>query len=176
MPELREDIKTAFERMATKFGAKRAARNLERRLLPGEVVVEMQSGAYGGGTGLAVLTNKRFLIVRDDFTKQKFEDFPLDRIASVAWSSGALGGLTVSSVSNKVVVRTMDLVAGEQFADRLRSASRGSSCPSTTDAGAHDVGPDHALRLLSKLGELHEAGVLTDDEFGIKKAELLKRL
>jgi Bacterial PH domain len=39
-----------------------------------------------------VLTTQRLLVIRDDFTKQKVEDFPLAQIASVAWSSGTLGG------------------------------------------------------------------------------------
>jgi len=53
--------------------------------------------------------------------------------------------------------------------------------PPPLDATRHWSGtPDHsapdALDQLRKLGELRDAGVLTDDEFNAKKAELLGRI
>lgn len=41
--------------------------------------------------------------------------------------------------------------------------------------GAQDDGLA-ALQALKELGELHAAGVLTDAEFAVKKAELLRRV
>lgn len=50
-----------------------------------------------------------------------------------------------------------------------------------TDAGADDAETDEdsahaALAALRELGELHAAGVITDREFALKKAELLRRV
>lgn len=46
----------------------------------------------------------------------------------------------------------------------------------TTSAPAAPAPADGPLDQLKKLGELHAAGVLTDDEFNAKKAELLNRM
>jgi hypothetical protein len=52
--------------------------------------------------------------------------------------------------------------------------------PSVTDSVSHPSRPQEkspaALDQLQKLAELHQAGILTDDEFDTKKAELLSRL
>ena len=46
----------------------------------------------------------------------------------------------------------------------------------TTAPAAAGVSPDEVVALLDKLGDLKAKGVLTDEEFSAKKAELLKKL
>jgi hypothetical protein len=41
---------------------------------------------------------------------------------------------------------------------------------------AAGVKPDEVMATLEKLGELKAKGILTEDEFSAKKAELLKKL
>ena len=43
-------------------------------------------------------------------------------------------------------------------------------------ATADNVSPDDVITLLEKLGQLHSAGVLTDEEFNAKKQSLLSRI
>ena len=43
-------------------------------------------------------------------------------------------------------------------------------------AAAAAVKPDEVMATIEKLGELKAKGILTDDEFNSKKAELLKKL
>ena len=50
------------------------------------------------------------------------------------------------------------------------------AAPSTTAPAAAGVSPDEVVALLDKLGDLKAKGVLTDEEFSAKKAELLKKL
>ena len=45
-----------------------------------------------------------------------------------------------------------------------------------SDVRAGQSGSEEVMQALAKLGELHEAGVLTDEEFATKKAELLARI
>ena len=55
--------------------------------------------------------------------------------------------------------------------------------PATAEVGARAAGgaapatpPPDTVDLLHKLGDLRDAGVLTEDEFAAKKAELLRRI
>ena len=44
------------------------------------------------------------------------------------------------------------------------------------DAGASQQSPDEILKTLERIAELHQKGILSDDEFKSKKADLLSRL
>lgn len=61
-----------------------------------------------------------------------------------------------------MAVARMRLTSGGERAPR--------GCCSSVAAG------DDLIERISRLGELHEAGILTDAEFAARKAELLRRL
>ncbi len=52
----------------------------------------------------------------------------------------------------------------------MQSALQGGATP------AAGVRPEDVMATLEKLGELKAKGILTEDEFNAKKAELLKKL
>jgi hypothetical protein len=60
----------------------------------------------------------------------------------------------------------------------MQSALQGSAPAAGAAAAAAPVGvkPEDVMATLEKLGELKSKGILTDDEFNAKKAELLKNL
>lgn len=62
-----------------------------------------------------------------------------------------------------------------EMAGRAALMSAGASAASATAAPAAAQAPD-ALDQLKKLADLHSAGVLTDEEFATKKADLLDRM
>ena len=86
--DLRPDIAAAKERMRVKFGGGREIKRLTEHLWEGETVDQMTTGAYGKGTGLVVLTDRRLLFVQDGVMSKTSEDFPMDKVSSVQWSSG----------------------------------------------------------------------------------------
>jgi PH (Pleckstrin Homology) domain-containing protein/putative oligomerization/nucleic acid binding protein len=136
----------------------------------------MAGGTYGPGIGLVVLTDRRLLFVKDGMTRQVTEDFPLDKVSSVQWSAGlAVGTLTIFASGNKAEIRSMNKKDGKQVADaardRLNNKAPQPAAPTAPPAGGTDV-----YEQLRKLGELHDAGILTPDEFNTKKQELLNRL
>jgi hypothetical protein len=64
---------------------------------------------------------------------------------------------------------------GEQ--ERRAEAAQSQPPPAPTpsaDVSAGSTDPAAQLELLAQLGELRKAGVLTEDEFATKKAEILK--
>lgn len=64
--------------------------------------------------------------------------------------------------------------AGNTHASDQHSDSTPNSSPNVTSQSS--AAADEIIALISKLKQLHEAGVLTDDEFGKKKMELLERI
>jgi membrane protease subunit (stomatin/prohibitin family) len=59
---------------------------------------------------------------------------------------------------------------GQVMAQQLNQGLQGGA------AAAGGVKPDDVMATIEKLGELKAKGVLTDEEFAAKKAELLKKL
>ncbi|TCO50744.1 PH domain-containing protein [Actinocrispum wychmicini] len=177
---LRPDVQAAKDRMQAKLGAGREIKRLVDYLWEGEQVELMASGTYGPGVGLVVLTDRRLLFLKDGVMRQVTEDFPLDKVSSVQWSAGlALGSFTIFASGNKAEIKSINKKDGKQIADaaRERLANRAHPNPSTPPAvtAVHGSTGD-VYEQLRKLGELHEAGVLTADEFNTKKQELLNRL
>ena len=64
------------------------------------------------------------------------------------------------------------------LAQNMQSALQGGAAAGAGAAAAAPAGvkPEDVMATLEKLGELKAKGILTDDEFNTKKAELLKKL
>jgi hypothetical protein len=179
--DLRPDIAAAQARMQSKIGAKREIRRLIEYLWEGERVDYLASGQYGPGTGIVALTDRRLLFVKDGMMSKSTEDFPLEKIASVQWSSGMIfGTLIVFASGNKAEIKQMDKKDGKQIADALRDRISPGQTPATpavpvsppsASAGGQDV-----YAQLEQLAQLRERGVITDTEFEAKKVELLSRI
>jgi len=67
---------------------------------------------------------------------------------------------------------------GQVMAQNLQAGLQGGAPAAPVPAAAAPVGvrPDEVMATLEKLGELKAKGILTQEEFDAKKAELLKKL
>jgi Bacterial PH domain/Short C-terminal domain len=176
--ELREDIAAAKGKMRVKLGAGREIKRLTGYLWEGEAVEQMTTGAYGKGTGLVVLTDRRLLFVQDGMLSKTTEDFPIDKVSSVQWTSGlVLGQITIFASGNKSEIKNVNKDDGKEIVDKIRHRL---SAPAPAPALASAPPPMHTpadpMEQLKKLGELRDAGVVTDAEFEAKKADLLSRM
>jgi hypothetical protein len=178
---LRPDIQAAKNKMQTRLGAGREMKRLTTYLWEGESVHLMAAGRYGGGTGLVVLTDRRLLFVMDGVMRQTIEDFPLDKVSSVQWSSGmALGTLTIFASGNKADIDQMNKKDGKQIADTVRARLAAPKpqpfAPPVNQAPPQPAAGPDVYEQLRKLGELRDLGVVTPEEFEHKKRELLARI
>lgn len=170
----RPDIAEAASRMGRKMGGKRELKKLPEHLSDTEKVRFIAQGTYEGNQGIVVLTDQRLLFVFHGLMSQSVEDFPLDRISSVASKAGVLSGdLTVHASGNIAVIANI-LKADLKFLvdalrQRLAEGATGGAVP------AAPAQPD-VMDQLRRLGELRDAGILTPEEFESKKTELLGRL
>ena len=178
--DVRPDIVAAMGKMSYKMGSKREIKRLPDQLWENERVDLITGGTYGSGTGVLVLTDRRLLFLRDEVMSKTSEDFPLEEISSIMWSTGMLlGKMTVYASGNKAEINNVQMQDGKAITDAVRSriasgapaSTEQSDETATTTAAAPDV--DEQLR---KLAELHAAGVLTDEEFAGKKQRLLDQI
>lgn len=102
------------------------------------------------------------------------ESIPIDRIASVQCrNEGIRAVVEIHGSGNSLTYRT-DVITGSRIRaaiiDAMGTAGQDTTPPAT------QAPADDAMAQLGKLKDLHSAGVLTDDEFATKKAELLDRI
>ncbi|MBF5082411.1 PH domain-containing protein [Quadrisphaera sp. INWT6] len=174
---MREDIAAAKSKMRVTFGGGREIKRLVEHLWEGERVDDMTVGLYGKGNGLVTLTDRRLLFTLDGVMSRASEDFPMDKVSSVQWSSGMVTGtITIFASGNKAEIKSVNKDDGKRIVDTIRARlAAPKASASTVAAPAAPASPD-VFEQLERLGKLRDAGVVTPEEFDAKKAELLARL
>ncbi|MDA2805717.1 PH domain-containing protein [Nocardiopsis suaedae] len=133
--ELRPDIQAAKDRMSSRIGANREMRKLVEYLWHGEQVTHLVSGAYGGGVGLVVLTDRRMLFLKDGWTSQTVESFPFEKVSSVQWSGGMMmGKIIVFASGNKAEITQVPKPDGKAMVDALNNVLAGAPQPAAPPA------------------------------------------
>jgi hypothetical protein len=176
----RPDIIEAAARMNWTLGGKREIKHLTEHLLPGEVVRAIAQGTYREKQGVITLTDRRVLFLFHGFIGTAKEDFPLSRIASVSTSSIlGIGHLTIHVGGAQAVISGVTVSDLEPLAEAIRSEM---NRPDISREGppAAFIQPVPALpnpsAQLRQLQKLHQEGLITDDEYQAKRAEVLRRI
>ena len=104
-------------------------------------------------------------------------------LVAVVWSAFQAAGPWAQEVVNHVIAALPSaataVAGGSAPATAITAAPVAASSPVANPVSPHGsdaAGSVDVADQLKKLGELHATGVLTDEEFQAKKAELLKRL
>ncbi|WP_185928737.1 SHOCT domain-containing protein [Sphingomonas sp. IC081] len=134
--------------------------------------------------GIAVLTDRRFVYYRSGLLTEAIEPWPLSKINSIEARKGLLWYSLKLFTGNDVLSLTSnEKVACERVARHLQIAvgmindglyddlDDGFEDDDEADAGAGDL-----VELLHKLDDLKKKGILTEEEFAQKKAEILARI
>ena len=97
----------------------------------------------------------------------------IPKMAEGVGAGGDAGGLAGAGLGMGAGV-----AMGQILAQNMQSALQGTAPAAGAAAAAAPVGvkPEAVMATPEKLGELKSKGILTDDEFNAKKAELLKKL
>jgi hypothetical protein len=184
---LRPDVEAAKARMRSTFGSRRELKKLDEYLWHDETVSRMASGALNGKLGLLIFTDRRLIFLFHGWVSQRNEDFPLDAITSISVKAGmAMATITVYSGGAKHEISSVPKDDAKAITNEIRNhiAVRGGTAaipqPAAPEAPmSAATAPQQqgdVLSQLKQLGELRDAGVLTNEEFEAKKAELLTRL
>lgn len=186
LAHLRPDVRDATLAMTSKFGARRELRHVEEYLWDDERVLRMAAGYMHGGQGLLVLTDRRIFFIYHGWVSKKNEDFLLTNVTSISVSKGlGTAKVAVLAAGARDVVERVTTADASALVDeaRRRIGPGAQTTPVVVSAGMHQQVPaipqpatEDVLSKIKQLGELHKAGILTDEEFRDKKATLLERL
>jgi hypothetical protein len=128
--------------------------------------------ALAAGTGaVAAVTPTRLLVAGEELARGVGP-----AAAEVAGATLLIGGAEAFGGLDELepgrLAAVLELVTAAEPAPPETALER----PGARAAGASSAAPPDVVELLRKLGDLRDAGVLTDDEFAAKKAELLRRI
>lgn len=125
MQQIRPDIMDAVSRMHVTFGIRSTIRNLPESLEAGELVQAMVACFYSGSDGLLVLTDRRVIAVRDDFSKFRLQAVPLTDTRALDYAPTVHDGLAVLTDTGRIAVRKMNRQDSDAFAAALVAAVPG---------------------------------------------------
>lgn len=151
---------------------KRSINKLASYINNDEEIIYVFSGATTVPSVVSV-TNERLLIAEDGpFNTHGITEIPLTKINSVSFSKGimlstlkvvnAYGEIQIKNIQNKIID---DVLKQIKLAMSLQSNSTG-----TTETKVNDFSNFDEIK---KFKELLDSGIITEDEFNIKKKELL---
>lgn len=161
-------------------------------LEPGELVVAAVMGAYetkilGSDSirnGVLIATDRRVVFYATKLGGFDLESYPFGHISSFEHGKSLMGHhVTFFASGNKVSVKWLQPAnefAG--FLDAVKLAmtpthSRFHQEPSNQQSTGQGIAPQvDVMSMLKQLGDLRDAGIVTGQEFELKKAELLKRI
>ena len=175
---LRADVEAAIERMGRTLGIRRELRNLMNRLDEGEAVVELARVKRDDHGCLLVVSDRRLLFVREGMVRNRIEEVPIRAITSVGSKRRmGNGALLVTVAGNAEVWPMTSGTHSERVSESIRVLMRQhvTTVAPITSNPPSAPSPD-PLAQLKTLGELRDAGVLTDDEFNTQKAAILARM
>ena len=130
-------------------------------------------GADSTRKGIFIATDHRLLFYAKKLTGYAFEAFPYANISSMEMGKNLLGHyISFFASGNSCKMKWISDGDVRAFVGTVKTqmeAAKSSAAPSSEQ-------PTDLIDQLEKLGKLHAAGVLTDEEFSAKKAEILARL
>lgn len=153
----------------------------ENKLLPNEKVVTygvgyigemMGSGKDRQHNGCLIVTNQRVVFYSKGWLSEVFEEISHSKISSV-FTKSLLGftTVTVHTSGNNLEFKSMVKEEVDELIKHINELKGEKSIVPTKIENA-----DTPIALLQKVAELHKSGILSDEEFRIKKDELLKKI
>ena len=91
-------------------------------------------------------------------------------------TAGGGGGGVVGDAMGLGAGVALGQVMAQQLGQGLQGGAQAGAAAAAAAAAAGAIRPDEVMATLEKLAELKAKGILTEEEFSAKKAELLKKL
>lgn len=144
-----------------------------------EQIVEAIQGTYetkimgsdSVRTGSLLATDRRLVFFAKKLTGYDLESFPYENISSIECGKNMMGGKVAFFASgNKVEMKWINSGDLQRFVAYVQSRM------GRPGSAARPSGEDDPVAQIRKLGELRDAGLLSDDEFAAKKAQILDRM
>ena len=105
--------------MRVTFGTRTAIRDLYESLEDGETVVDMVACDFAAGNGVLVLSDKRVIALRDDFSMFRLRAVYLADIKAVDYAPRVHDGLGVLTAEGRIAVRRMHREDADRVVDGI---------------------------------------------------------
>ncbi len=160
---------------AGKFFGGQELRILPTLLYGDEKVVALGSGQYEKNLCILCLTNERILFVDKGLfaSNLKVTDIPIKTVTAVS-TKRSITGEKIEIVTSGAKIEIDSVMHGqaENLSRQIREVQNGLNS-SITEHNIKDFSP---LDEIKKLAELYASGILSDEEFALKKSQLLDRI
>ena len=153
-------------------GTKKEVSYLPEILNPDERVLGLISGFLDGNTWIIALTDRRVIFLdKGMLYGLKQRELPLDKINSISQKRGLLlGSITIQDGASAIKIENIDKGCIGSFVDSLNAAIDSYKFQSSPVVQSSNVsGADEILKFKSLLDQ----GIITRDEFEIKKRQIL---
>lgn len=139
-------------------------------------IMALSSGAYDGGTALAVLTSKSVVLLSKDWLRDTgIVRLSLSDIVSVEVEKGlTLGKLILNTAKKSFVLKWVEKQSADIFAEELTKIKNRGRMPLKEEPGS--LPQEERLVHLERLASLYEKGVLTFEELVIEKQRLYETI
>lgn len=155
----------------------------EKQLQQGETIKTWGTGyigeMMGSGdnrqyNGCLIITDRRVVFYSKGWLSEVFEEIPHTKISSIE-SKKIMGHTTLSIHTSGNTLKFKSLVPEEAkwLQDKVNEL-KGSNNTMTSSSSLAE--PEDAFKKLEKLADLKIKGIISEDEFQVKKAELLKQV
>ena len=123
--------------MQVTFGTRTAIRDLHTVMEQGEQVVDMVRCQFSSGNAVLVLSDRRVIAVRDDYSAYRLKAVRLEDVKAVDYAPKVHDGLGVLTEAGRIAVRRMNRSDSDRLVDglllRAPTAVLGVSRPSPRD-------------------------------------------
>jgi hypothetical protein len=135
-------------------------------------------GAMGSSnsqySGSLIVTNERVAFHRKGIFGDMLETIPLNSITSIERKSGPLSRtINIHTSHDALKFQTYNK---DREAILINAIESGRAGPNQSVQNTQQEQPETPLDQLKKLGELKSAGIITEEEFSLKKIELLNKI
>lgn len=145
----------------------------ESILFPDEEIVRALSGVLKSGTGILVLTTKRLFSYMSMLGDTQQEEIPIEEIKQVNIEKPLLQQATISIMGkhNDIKIK-FSRKAADDFYNAIGEVRRFVS-QNKNENSAQTSNEKDSIQLLKELNELYKSGILTEEEFTLKKKQIL---
>ena len=148
---------------------------IKKNLNKGESIKKSVFGMCEGvRTGIIAATDTRLVFFVKKVFGHEIESFPYNKISSLERSKGAIGeGITIFTSNNKAKMRLVTGGSILQLLDFVETKLNPDSVEQDAKASTNTMDIPSQIERLADLGD---KGIVTEEEFSIKKAELLDKM
>ena len=145
----------------------------ESILFPDEEIVRALSGVLKSGTGILVLTTKRLFSYISMLGDTQQEEIPIEEIKQVNIEKPLLQQATISVMGkhNDIEIK-FSRKAADDFYNAIGEVRRFVN-QNKNENSAQTSNEKDSIQLLKELNELYKSGILTEEEFTLKKKQIL---